>query len=174
MFDVWKNADGFHPHGALVTILLGLSVYPPTGRTILESTLSSWSPAQSNQLSPGSTLATNLCPARLTLQKSTSLPKFSSSLGFLLTFYGAWCIKGPGQQLKKTPESLNYLDRFLVPIAFQQTNRPVPVVYSLNTEFQLCNNEKVFMMDPAAVDVSMAEMDYKGAFSMGMTGEKQS
>lgn len=63
-------------------------------------------------------------------------------------------------------------DRFLVPIAFQQTNRPVPVVYSLNTEFQLCNNEKVFMMDPATADVSMAEMDYKGAFSMGMTGEK--
>lgn len=58
-------------------------------------------------------------------------------------------------------------DRFLVPIAFQQTNRPVPVVYSLNTEFQLCNNEKVFMMDPAATDVSMNEMDYKGAFSMG-------
>ncbi|XP_061586644.1 extracellular matrix protein FRAS1 isoform X2 [Cololabis saira] len=60
-------------------------------------------------------------------------------------------------------------EKFLVPIAFQQTNRPVPVVYSLNTEFQLCNNEKVFMMDPAAADVSMAEMDYKGAFSMGQT-----
>lgn len=54
-----------------------------------------------------------------------------------------------------------------MPIAFQQTNRPVPVVYSLNTEFQLCNNEKVFTMDPAAAGVSMAEMDYKGAFSMG-------
>ncbi|XP_074526804.1 extracellular matrix organizing protein FRAS1 [Halichoeres trimaculatus] len=60
-------------------------------------------------------------------------------------------------------------EKFLVPIAFQQTNRPVPVVYSLNTEFQLCNNDKVFMMDPAATDVSMAEMDYKGAFSMGQT-----
>ncbi|AWP07675.1 putative extracellular matrix protein FRAS1 [Scophthalmus maximus] len=60
-------------------------------------------------------------------------------------------------------------EKFLVPIAFQQTNRPVPVVYSLNTEFQLCNNEKVFMLDPAAADVSMAEMDYKGAFSMGQT-----
>uniref|UniRef100_A0A3Q3MY85 Fraser extracellular matrix complex subunit 1 n=1 Tax=Mastacembelus armatus TaxID=205130 RepID=A0A3Q3MY85_9TELE len=58
---------------------------------------------------------------------------------------------------------------FLVPIAFQQTNRPVPVVYSLNTEFQLCNNDKVFMMDPSTADVSMAEMDYKGAFSMGQT-----
>lgn len=59
------------------------------------------------------------------------------------------------------------VSRFLVPIAFQQTNRPVPVVYSLNTEFQLCNNEKVFMMDPSTADMSMAEMDYKGAFSMG-------
>lgn len=28
-------------------------------------------------------------------------------------------------------------------------------------------------MDPATADVSMAEMDYKGAFSMGKTGEKQ-
>jgi len=57
-----------------------------------------------------------------------------------------------------------------VPIAFQQTNRPVPVVYSLNTEFQLCNNEKVFTMDPAAAATAGAmatEMDYKGAFSMG-------
>uniref|UniRef100_UPI001ED83835 extracellular matrix protein FRAS1 n=1 Tax=Scatophagus argus TaxID=75038 RepID=UPI001ED83835 len=60
-------------------------------------------------------------------------------------------------------------EKFLVPIAFQQTNRPVPVVYSLNTEFQLCNNEKVFMMDPATAEVSMSEMDYKGAFSMGQT-----
>ncbi|MEQ2309931.1 Extracellular matrix protein fras1, partial [Ameca splendens] len=60
-------------------------------------------------------------------------------------------------------------EKFLVPIAFQQTNRPVPVVYSLNTEFQLCNNEKVFLLDPATADVSMAEMDYKGAFSMGQT-----
>ena len=57
--------------------------------------------------------------------------------------------------------------RFLVPIAFQQTNRPVPVVYSLNTEFQLCNNEKVFLMDPNTSDMSLAEMDYKGAFSKG-------
>lgn len=57
--------------------------------------------------------------------------------------------------------------RFLIPIAFQQTNRPVPVVYSLNTEFQLCNNEKVFLMDPTKAEMSLAEMDYKGAFSKG-------
>jgi hypothetical protein len=43
----------------------------------------------------------------------------------------------------------------------------VPVVYSLNTEFQLCNNEKVFLMDPNTSDMSLAEMDYKGAFSKG-------
>ncbi|KAK7933745.1 hypothetical protein WMY93_004641 [Mugilogobius chulae] len=60
-------------------------------------------------------------------------------------------------------------EKFLVPIAFQQTNRPVPVVYSLNTEFQLCNNEKVFLLDPSDNDVSVNEMDYKGAFSMGQT-----
>ncbi|XP_020324573.2 extracellular matrix protein FRAS1-like [Oncorhynchus kisutch] len=60
-------------------------------------------------------------------------------------------------------------EKFQLPIAFQQTNRPVPVVYSLNTEFQLCNNENVFMMDPAISDISMAELDYKGAFSMGQT-----
>uniref|UniRef100_A0A672MQB1 Extracellular matrix protein FRAS1-like n=1 Tax=Sinocyclocheilus grahami TaxID=75366 RepID=A0A672MQB1_SINGR len=60
-------------------------------------------------------------------------------------------------------------EKFLLPIAFQQTNRPVPVVYSLDTEFQLCNNEKVFLMDPALADMSVAEMDYKGAFSMGQT-----
>ncbi|XP_073898026.1 extracellular matrix organizing protein FRAS1 isoform X2 [Castor canadensis] len=58
-------------------------------------------------------------------------------------------------------------ERFLIPIAFQQTHRPVPVVYSLNTEFQLCNNEKVFLMDPNTSDMSLAEMDYKGAFSKG-------
>ncbi|XP_037685994.1 extracellular matrix protein FRAS1 isoform X5 [Choloepus didactylus] len=58
-------------------------------------------------------------------------------------------------------------ERFLIPIAFQQTNRPVPVVYSLNTEFQLCNNEKMFLMDPNLSDMSLAEMDYKGAFSKG-------
>ncbi|KAG7271527.1 hypothetical protein CRUP_007516 [Coryphaenoides rupestris] len=59
-------------------------------------------------------------------------------------------------------------EKFLVPISFQQTNRPVPLVYSLNTEFQLCNNDKLFLLDPATTDVSLAEMDYKGAFSMGI------
>ena len=50
---------------------------------------------------------------------------------------------------------------------FQQTNRPVPVVYTLQTEFQLCNNEKVFMMDPKNYDQEMSDYDYKGSFTKG-------
>ncbi|XP_044284420.1 extracellular matrix organizing protein FRAS1 [Varanus komodoensis] len=68
---------------------------------------------------------------------------------------------------KPLPCTAHAPEKFLIPIAFQQTNRPVPVVYSLNTEFQLCNNEKVFLMDPTTLEMSMAEMDYKGAFSKG-------
>ncbi|KAF4802764.1 hypothetical protein TURU_022239 [Turdus rufiventris] len=68
---------------------------------------------------------------------------------------------------KPLPCTAHAPERFLIPIAFQQTNRPVPVVYSLNTEFQLCNNEKVFLMDPTKSEMSLAEMDYKGAFSKG-------
>ncbi|XP_053108034.1 extracellular matrix organizing protein FRAS1 isoform X2 [Hemicordylus capensis] len=68
---------------------------------------------------------------------------------------------------KPLPCTAHAPEKFLIPIAFQQTNRPVPVVYSLNTEFQLCNNEKVFLMDPTLSEMSMAEMDYKGAFSKG-------
>uniref|UniRef100_UPI00359004A1 extracellular matrix organizing protein FRAS1 isoform X2 n=1 Tax=Myxine glutinosa TaxID=7769 RepID=UPI00359004A1 len=60
-------------------------------------------------------------------------------------------------------------EKFLLPISFQQTNRPVPVVYSLNTEFHLCNNDKVFLMDPSTTEMSLQEMDYKGSFSMGQT-----
>lgn len=46
-----------------------------TGRTTPESTQCSWSPAPCSPLSPGSTPGTNLCPAQLTLQRSTSLLK---------------------------------------------------------------------------------------------------
>ncbi|XP_071953706.1 extracellular matrix organizing protein FRAS1-like [Antedon mediterranea] len=60
-------------------------------------------------------------------------------------------------------------EKFVVPIAFQQTNRPVPVVYSLNTEFHLMNNEKVFLMDPNQDLMSLQEMDYQGSFSKGQT-----
>ncbi|XP_065693663.2 extracellular matrix organizing protein FRAS1-like [Patagioenas fasciata] len=55
--------------------------------------------------------------------------------------------------------------RFPIPIAFQQTNRPAPLACSLNTEFQLCNNEKVFLTDPTQSEMSVA--DYKGVFSKG-------
>ncbi|XP_012860276.2 extracellular matrix organizing protein FRAS1 [Echinops telfairi] len=72
---------------------------------------------------------------------------------------------GPGE--KPLACTAHAPERFLIPIAFQQTSRPVPVVYSLNTEFQLCNNEKVFLMDPNTAEMSLAEMDYKGAFSKG-------
>lgn len=76
---------------------------------------------------------------------------------------------GPSETSKPNPSSRLACptSRFLIPIAFQQTNRPVPVVYSLNTEFQLCNNEKVFLLDPTKSELSLTEMDYKGAFSKG-------
>ncbi|KAK3090989.1 hypothetical protein FSP39_016284, partial [Pinctada imbricata] len=38
--------------------------------------------------------------------------------------------------------------RFVVPIAFQQSNRPVPVVYSLDTDFYITSNERDFLADP--------------------------
>ncbi|XP_033757797.1 extracellular matrix protein FRAS1-like [Pecten maximus] len=38
--------------------------------------------------------------------------------------------------------------RFEVPIAFQQSNRPVPLVYTLNTRFQLTNNLQTFLLGP--------------------------
>ncbi|XP_077999737.1 extracellular matrix organizing protein FRAS1-like [Glandiceps talaboti] len=59
--------------------------------------------------------------------------------------------------------------RFVVPIAFQQTNRPVPVVYSLDTKFHLMNNEKVFLMNPNSDMMALNEMDYTGAFTKGQT-----
>nr|XP_026692904.1 extracellular matrix protein FRAS1 isoform X2 [Ciona intestinalis] len=59
--------------------------------------------------------------------------------------------------------------KFKIPIMFQQTNRPVPVVYTLETNFQLCNNDKVFMMNPEDFDREMTEYDYTGAFTKGQT-----
>lgn len=57
------------------------------------------------------------------------------------------------------------LSRFKLPIAFQQTTRPVPLIYTLDTEFYLCNNEKLFLMDPK--EAKEGELDYKGSFSRG-------
>lgn len=41
---------------------------------------------------------------------------------------------------------------FKLPIAIQQTHRPVPLVYTLNTDFQLLNSPTLFLMDPKQVD----------------------
>lgn len=41
---------------------------------------------------------------------------------------------------------------FPLPISIQQTHRPVPLVYTLNTDFQLLNNPTLFLMDPQQVD----------------------
>ncbi|XP_050394788.2 extracellular matrix organizing protein FRAS1 [Patella vulgata] len=59
--------------------------------------------------------------------------------------------------------------RFEVPIAFQQTNRPVPVVYSLNTDFQLANNRKMFLLDPKTDMMEAEDWEFNGSF---LPGEK--
>ena len=56
--------------------------------------------------------------------------------------------------------------RFDIPIDIQQTNRPVPVVYTLQTKFQLCNNDQLFMMNPNN-EKTDNNYDYKGAFTKG-------
>nr|XP_039273813.1 extracellular matrix protein FRAS1-like [Styela clava] len=70
----------------------------------------------------------------------------------------------PGQEVSCTAYAPV---KFKLPITFQQTSRPVPVVYSLNTEFHLGNNEKLFLMDPR--EAKESELDYKGSFSKGQT-----
>ncbi|XP_071508475.1 extracellular matrix organizing protein FRAS1-like [Diadema antillarum] len=84
------------------------------------------------------------------------------------------CTATPTQSYNPSPDlpivcTAHPPEKFVVPIAFQQTNRPVPVVYSLNTEFHLMNNEKVFMMNPIEATMTLGEMDYRGAFSKGQT-----
>ncbi|XP_041363241.1 extracellular matrix organizing protein FRAS1-like isoform X2 [Gigantopelta aegis] len=61
------------------------------------------------------------------------------------------------------------LKSFKVPISFQQTNRPVPVIYSLNTEFQLTNNRKMFLLNPTTDQVTSEDWDFNGAYSEGQT-----
>lgn len=41
---------------------------------------------------------------------------------------------------------------FPLPLAIQQSHRPVPLVYTLNTVFQLLNSPDVFLQDPQKVD----------------------
>ncbi|XP_035826399.1 extracellular matrix protein FRAS1 [Aplysia californica] len=57
--------------------------------------------------------------------------------------------------------------KFDVPISFQQTNRPVPVTYSLNTDFQLSNNLKMFLLDPTTEGMGKEDWEFNGAFSKG-------
>lgn len=57
--------------------------------------------------------------------------------------------------------------RFEVPLSFQQTNRPVPVVYSLDTQLQLSSNQKMFLLNPTAASVTSDDWEFNGAFSRG-------
>lgn len=41
---------------------------------------------------------------------------------------------------------------FPLPLAIQQSHRPVPLVYTLNTVFQLLNTPDQFLQDPRQVD----------------------
>ena len=41
---------------------------------------------------------------------------------------------------------------FPLPLAIQQSHRPVPLVYTLNTVFQLLNTPDLFLQDPREVD----------------------
>ena len=41
---------------------------------------------------------------------------------------------------------------FPLPLAIQQTHRPVPLVYTLNTVFQLLNTPQMFLQDPRELD----------------------
>ncbi|MPC64172.1 Extracellular matrix protein FRAS1 [Portunus trituberculatus] len=41
---------------------------------------------------------------------------------------------------------------FPLPLAIQQSHRPVPLVYTLNTVFQLLNTPNLFLQDPREVD----------------------
>ena len=50
-------------------------------------------------------------------------------------------------------------------IAFQQSNRPVPVVYSLNTHFHITNSEQIYLSEPGEHPID--EIDYKGTFGKG-------
>lgn len=59
-----------------------------------------------------------------------------------------------------------FLFRFEVPIAFQQSNRPVPLVYSLDTRFELTNNKEVFLKNPYT-SASVLDPEYDRSFAPG-------
>ncbi|GFS77940.1 extracellular matrix protein FRAS1 [Nephila pilipes] len=86
-----------------------------------------------------------LIPCKVTISKQTSLYNGYKYLP---------CIA-------QTPE------RFELPIVFQQTNRPSPVTYALETFFQIFNNENVFLMNPFKNSPNFQYIEYKEAFSRG-------
>lgn len=59
--------------------------------------------------------------------------------------------------------------RFVMPIVFQQTNRPVPVAYSLNTDFLLTSNSRHFQADPSSEVTDLTNVDVEGMYSPGQT-----
>ncbi|GBL64920.1 Extracellular matrix protein FRAS1, partial [Araneus ventricosus] len=56
-------------------------------------------------------------------------------------------------------------EKFELPIVFQQTNRPPPVAYALETFFQIFNNENVFLLNPFENAPNFQYIEYKEAFS---------
>ncbi|GIY35545.1 extracellular matrix protein FRAS1 [Caerostris darwini] len=58
-------------------------------------------------------------------------------------------------------------EKFELPIVFQQTNRPPPVSYALETFFQIFNNENVFLLNPFENSPNFQYIEYKEAFSKG-------
>ena len=58
--------------------------------------------------------------------------------------------------------SVKKLLTFPLSIAFQQTNRPVPMVYSLATQFQLTNSKRLFLMDPQTSETEDSSEGFHG------------
>lgn len=59
--------------------------------------------------------------------------------------------------------------QFILPISFHQGNRPPPLVYSLNTDFQLSHGDQVFQADSNAVadTAGLAKVEDENAFGKG-------
>lgn len=57
--------------------------------------------------------------------------------------------------------------KFELPITFQQTLRPEPVTYALETFFQLFNDKNLFLLNPFEKYPNFQYIEYKGAFSKG-------
>lgn len=51
---------------------------------------------------------------------------------------------------------------FPLQVAFQQSNRPVPAIYSLSTQFQLTNSKRMFLLDPNTNDVASLSESFHG------------